>query len=177
MLNLEFDDLVAVFRKCSRRAFHLETSDDYSGTDPAEAEGLQRFLAGETEDDSWMDYWFDLMGEMASNGVAVQRVRVISVPHSDYTRYSLATTQRSIDSGEDIRWLPRDLARELPSDDWWLFDDNLVAYTVFTDTGTLPGWMATTDPVIAAHCVSVRDRLWPKAIRHADYTRTGGDSR
>nr|WP_232541969.1 DUF6879 family protein [Nocardia bovistercoris] len=85
----------------------------------------------------------------------------------------MGTAAANVDAGEDIRWLPRQAApSDLPDDDWWLFDDEMAAYTVFAvDGSALPGWVAITDPVILAHYAHRRDELWSKAIPHAEYAK------
>lgn len=169
MRHLLFDDLAHEFRR-SQRAFHLEVRDDYSRV-AGEADRVQRFLSGQEQVPAASARWHALMREVTSSGCAVQRVRVITEPHGDYARFSVGTTGANIEAGEDIRWLPRAHAPDgLPEDDWWLFGDEMAAYTVFADDGTaLPGWAATTDPAITAHYAQVRNMLWAKAIRHADY--------
>lgn len=169
MLHLGFEDLADAFRT-HRRAFHLEVRDDYSGV-AGEADRVQRFLNGQPQDPAASARWRALMREVAEAGVAVQRVRVITEPHGDYTRFSVGTTAANLEAGEDIRWLPRQAApADLPDDDWWLFDDELAAYTVFERDGSaLPGWVATTDPLIVGHYAQLRDQLWAKAIPHSEY--------
>ncbi|MBF6340089.1 hypothetical protein IU450_29995 [Nocardia abscessus] len=171
MQHLAFDDLADVFRT-HRRAFHLEVRDDYSGV-AGETDRVRRFLNGEPQDPTASTTWHALMREVIGSGCAVQRVRVITEPHGDYTRFSVGTTAANIDVGEDIRWLPRqDAPPDLPDDDWWLFDDALAAYTVFTaDGAALPGWVAITDPLIVAHYARRRDALWSRAIPHAEYAK------
>lgn len=169
MRRMGFDELAAALGN-HQRAFHLEVRDDYTDV-PGEAEALQRFLAGETLDPAFTAQWYTLVGKVTTTGTAVQRVRVVSEPHTDYVRFALSTTPGSLAAGEDIRWLPRaDAPSGLPDDDWWLFDDRTVAWTVFEQDGTaLPGWVASDDPAIAGHCAQLRDQLWGKAIRHNDY--------
>ncbi|NKY26575.1 DUF6879 family protein [Nocardia gamkensis] len=171
MLHLTFDDLTHAFRT-HKRAFHLEVRDDYSGV-AGEADRVRRFLAGQPQDPAASARWHALIWEVTASGCAVQRVRVISEPHGDYTRFSVGTTSTNIEVGEDIRWLPRqDAPPGLPDDDWWLFDDEMAAYTVFNSDGTAaPGWAAITDPVITAHYAQRRDELWSKAIPHAEYDK------
>lgn len=171
MRHLTFDNLAEAMRS-HRRAFHLEVRDDYSGVN-GEADRVRRFLAGEPQDPQASATWHALMHEVTASGRTVQRVRVITEPHGDYTRFSIGTSAANIEVGEDIRWLPRqDAPPDLPDDDWWLFDDAVAAYTVFTSDGAaLPGWMATTDPVVVAHYAQLRDLLWSKAIAHADYAK------
>lgn len=170
MLYLHDSDLNQLFRDTRNRAFHLETQDSYST--PEEAEPLRRFLAGEPEDDhEWFSDWDSLMTETTGRGVAVQRVRIVTVPHSDYTRWLHSLTHTSIAMGEDVRWLPRHLVSpdSYTVDDWWLFDEDLLGFTVFEPNGRFAGVATTQDPVLIERCRTVRDHVWPLGIPHADY--------
>ncbi|MBL1079560.1 hypothetical protein JK358_34660 [Nocardia sp. 2] len=170
MQLLTVEEQERLFRECRSRAFHLEVQDDYAVED--EAEALARFLrTGEFEYDPAWRHWDDLMREVTDSGRQVQRVRVVTEPHTDYTRFLLATTGTNLDSGEDIRWLPRHLinADNLTADDWWLFDDDVVAFTAFRVDGTLGGFAVTRDPRISEYCRSVRDEVWVLATPHVEY--------
>ncbi|ATL65047.1 DUF6879 family protein [Nocardia terpenica] len=171
MLRLTFDDLAKAFRT-HRSAFHLETRDDYLGV-PGESEEMHRFYDGHPPDPAFGEVWQALMREVTGEGCQVRRVRVISEPWGEYTRFSLGTTYANMEAGEDIRWLPRhDAPPDLPADDWWLFDDQLAAFTVFDHDGTAePGWVATTDPVITKHYAARREELWSRAISHYEYAK------
>ncbi|MFB8005042.1 DUF6879 family protein [Nocardia sp. NPDC056000] len=165
----EFDQL---FHDAHTRAFHLETQDSY-GQVAEEVAMMERFLAGEPYEypPNW-DQWFQMIKSTTARGVAVQRVRVVTEPHGDYTRFALDYTSRfNQPSGEDIRWLPRQSvdAAELTPDDWWLFDNDIALFTMFTSTGDFAGGGHTTDADIVARCVRVRDRLWERAIPHDRY--------
>ncbi|MET8427903.1 DUF6879 family protein [Nocardia sp. NPDC004860] len=162
------DDL---FREAQREAFHLEVRDSYAVA--SESEGLRRFLAGEPDT---TDYdrrpWAQFMRETTARGVAVRRVRVVSAPHSDYQRWLLSITGSNVAAGEDIRYVPRHLAGDVPPDDWWLFDGELVAYNLVDDDGWPAGMAVTSDPRIAEYCRRVRDRLWSIATPYAEYVGT-----
>jgi hypothetical protein len=175
LFNPEFHQL---FREASARAFHLETKDSY--TTPEEAEPLRKWLAGEPDTDTgWYSEWDELVATTCRRGVKVQRVRVVTVPHTDYTRWLLATSETEVAAGEDIRWLPRHLTvpDDYTSDDWWLFDDTRLGYTLFDREGRFAGLGVTDDPVLLARARRVRDTLWERAIRHADYVRGDADTR
>lgn len=166
MYSLTRDELDELFRSPWRRAFHLELQDTYVVSN--EFEPLRRFLAGMPEDTGWQQGWLDLVREITGSGKVVQRVRVVTEPHTDYTRWALSVSPRKIAAGEKIRWLPRHSMppSDLASDDYWLFDDHLVAFSVFTRSGEGAGFSVTTDPV---HLRTVRDRVWPAAVAHDEY--------
>ncbi|WP_433661149.1 DUF6879 family protein [Nocardia sp. CA-128927] len=172
MQHLEGDDFEQLFRDCRRQAFRLETQDSYSS--PEEDEPFRKFLAGEPDDLAWAEPWDELMREITSSGRRVERVRVVTVPHSDYTRFLLALAPDSLASGEDIRWVPRHLTEpaDTATGDYWLFDDDIAAFNLFTTDGEWTGVAVTTDPVIVGHCCSVRDRMQRIGIPHRDYIHT-----
>lgn len=158
-----FPDLL---RACKREAFHLEVLDTYA--EPNEHEPLRRFLADEPDDYAWFQPWAELVEETTSRGVAVTRVRIITEPHTDYTRFALAVAELNVRAGEDIRYLPRHAAGEVPPDDYWLLDDETVVFSAFGESG---GWSGavTTDPHIAAYCRGLRARFWPLATPLPEY--------
>ena len=154
----------------SHRSFHLETQDGYAVDD--EADALTTFIeTGEIEADPSWSAWDEMVKAITGSGRLIQRVRVVTEPHTDYTRFLHATTQANVAVGEDIRWLPRHAINpsELTADDWWSLDDDAIAFTAFEQSGNLGGLAMTTDPVIVRYCLAVRDRVWGLAIPHADY--------
>jgi len=161
-----FDNLFRTFR---RRAFHLEVRDSYHV--PDEAGPFRRFLNGEHDDFAWHEPWLGLVREATGAGKDISRVRVVTVPHVDYTRWGLTVAEHNIAAGEDIRWLPRHLIdpNNLTTDDYWLFDDDRVVFTVHEPDGQFAGGAVTTDPAIVARCRAVRDQVWRVAVPHSRY--------
>ncbi|MCA1703656.1 MAG: hypothetical protein LC808_10520, partial [Actinobacteria bacterium] len=80
----------------------------------------------------------------------------------------------NIDAGEDIRWLPRHLADDIdfPAEDFWLFDDNRVVFTVFEDGGRFIGGMETLDSNLVEQCRKVYEQVCALAVPHAEYAST-----
>ncbi|WP_433793921.1 DUF6879 family protein [Actinoplanes sp. CA-252034] len=169
MRLLQEDAFFDIFRTNRHSAFHLEVEDSYHT--PSESEPFQKFLDGEVDDFHWHQPWLDLVQENTATGRRIERIRIVTVPHVDYTRWGLTVAPLNIAAGEDIRWLPRHLLNDadVTTDDFWLIDDQRVVFTVFTPDGTFSGGAETTDPLIVNRCVQVRDQLWKLAIPHADY--------
>ncbi|WP_405163928.1 hypothetical protein OG203_02065 [Nocardia sp. NBC_01499] len=153
-------------------AFHLEVRDAYA--EPEESEPLRRFLNGEPEPVNGYDKddWIDLVEEMIGRGATISRVRVITVPHSDYQRWLLSVAGSSVAAGEDIRYLPRHRVdpQDVPSDDWWLLDCRQVAFNLVDHDGRPAGAALSTDPKIVGHCIDVKDQLWQLATPYREYT-------
>ncbi|MGW6027605.1 DUF6879 family protein [Streptomyces sp. NPDC055099] len=161
-----------LFNSFERDAFHLELRDDYGS--PIEDTPYARWQRGELDDYTWLDPWRALMGRVTGQGKTVRRVRVVTEPHSRYVAWEHSLTPLNIEAGEDIRWLPRhQLPRGIafPADgnDWWLYDDRLLAIGHFDAEGRVLGTELTEDPDLVARCIRVRDLLWTLAIAHAEY--------
>jgi len=142
-------------------AFRLETRDRY--LDDEEQEPLRRFLAGESPDDAWFMDWYETVEQLTAAGRQMKRVRVVSEPHSDYTRFGIDLARRlNVPSGEDIRYLPRRRARELslPDEDFWLLDSTHLL-TLHFDDDVLLGAELLTDPAEV-----VRRGYWRDAALH-----------
>lgn len=169
MLHLVGDDFRDLFRSCQNAAFHIELQDSYST--PEESEPFRRFLTGQPDDFQWLQGWLDLVRERTQRGVSFTRLRVVTVPHVDYVRWSLAVSPLNIEAGEEIRFLPRHTVsrEELPTDDYWMFDDRTVAFTLFDPSGAASGAAVSTDPALVRRCALVRDSLWSRAVPYADY--------
>lgn len=76
------------------------------------------------------------MRKATAEGRRFERVRVVSVPASDYTRFGLWAARQTVGAGEDIRYLIRARADEvgLPNHDYWLFDSRKLVRMHFDDT-------------------------------------------
>lgn len=161
-----------LFNTFERDAFHLELRDDYGS--PVEDTPYARWQRGEPDDYAWLDPWMTLMRTVTGGGKTVRRVRVVTEPHSEYVRWEHSLTQLNMNAGEDIRWLPRNKLPEgitLPvsGNDWWLYDDRLLAVGHFDTDGKVLGSELIKDQSVIADCVRVRDQLWSIAIPHTEY--------
>ncbi|MFC3966016.1 DUF6879 family protein [Nocardia jiangsuensis] len=165
--NDEPDLWGSLFAECERSAFHLETLDAYAVA--SESEPLRRFLDGEPADTSWFDPWRAVLADATGRGVSVRRVRVVTQPLTDYHRWLLTLTPENITAGEDIRYLPRHLAGEVPTEDFWLFDDSRVAFHARDARNRGLAMVVTTDPGLVRYCVQTRDQLWPSATAFDEY--------
>ncbi|MFI1963091.1 DUF6879 family protein [Streptomyces pathocidini] len=160
-----------LFESFAHDAFHLELRDDYSV--PAEDGPYESWLRG-IVDNSFMGPWIQLMKRATEAGKTVRRVRVVTEPHSPYIKWEYATAHVNEEAGESIRWLPRHwlpdgLAFPVDGNDWWLFDDMLLAVGHFDDAGRVLGSELIDDPKTVGECVRVRDLLWADAIQHSEY--------
>ncbi|MEV0293200.1 DUF6879 family protein [Nocardia sp. NPDC050710] len=157
-----------VLRTARTRAFHLENYDNYLAT--GESDSLRQFLADETTDPGgeWFTPWADQVRRMVGDGIVMQRARIVSEPHTDYTRFLLALARHNVAAGEDVRYLPR-ADTDVVSEDFWLLDDSTVVFSLFDLRGFWSGGAATSDSRMVRHAADIRDKVWPAAIPYRDY--------
>jgi hypothetical protein len=160
-----------------RTAVHLEMRDVYAVGD--EADDLETFLrTGVPNLDparSFWPQWMPLVKDAVARGVRMRRARIVSEPVTDYIRYEHAITPLNLQAGEEVRWLPRRRASDipLPGNDFWLLDGRIVQFHHFTGTGDWApdgGKARTDDPASAALCAMAFERVWERAIPHEKYT-------
>lgn len=168
---MELRPTTELLGECRVEAFHLEVQDTYGV--PDEDEAFQAFIRNEEYDyREWFQDWYRLAQELTGRGVGISRVRVVTVPHSDYQRWSLIIAALNIEAGEDIRYLPRHEAGEVPADDFWLLDNKTVGFNLSGEDGRGTGSSAVTaDPVIVDQCLQAKELLWGKATPFAEYAQ------
>jgi hypothetical protein len=163
--RLGLEEFGQLFSSFNQSAFRLESRESYYEQDELKI-WLQKGPSG-LPDNMWQE-WYDLMSEHRRAGRSVRRVRVVSEPHSDYTRFGLWISNRNARAGEDIRYLERSKAEELeiPAIDYWLFDSNRLDIVLFDDEneGELLGAEETVDPERVKQAKMWLDTAWDAAV-------------
>jgi len=157
-----------LFTSFNHTAFRLEPRERYDS--PGEVEPLRRFLAGEPDDLAWNREWLDLMSAHAAAGRIVRRVRVVTVPLSDYSRFGLWCAGFAAKAGEEIRYLDRAQAEGLPDLDFWVFDSKWAAILRFDDDDVLLGAEIVTDPVVVVELSAARDDAWHRSVSRETFS-------
>jgi uncharacterized protein DUF6879 len=123
---------------------------------------LRQFVAGEPVDLGWFQNWLTMIREATAEGCRLMRVRVVTVPLTDYSRFGVYCSGHTNAAGEDIRYLRRDEAVGLPDYDYWLFDSRKLVRMHFDDAENFLGGEIIDDPaVIVEHNLLARCRLAP----------------
>ncbi|MFC5183471.1 DUF6879 family protein [Actinomadura harenae] len=171
------DDFGAIFTTVNRSAFRLEPRDRYNV--PAEHERVRRFLAGNPDTDYLLAAhdWGTMTRAAAADGRPFQRVRVVTVPLGNYSRYALWSAQGNHAADEEIRYLDRDQAAALglpvrPPHDAWLLDDNRVALLHFDDDDQLLGAELLDDPATVEQHQIWRDIAWKASVSRDEFLRS-----
>ncbi|WP_408992647.1 DUF6879 family protein [Streptomyces europaeiscabiei] len=160
-------------RRCARSAVHLEMRDGYMRSDPRFVAWRNGVRNDPADNDPERRPWLALVKELVGRGVEIRRVRIISVPVSDYIEFEHHLTGPNVRAGEQVRWLPRRRASAsaLPGNDFWLFDDGSVVFHHFAGDGELAPHEKefSDDPAVIKLCSDAFETVWALAVPHADY--------
>ncbi len=155
LIGQEFGQL---FRTFEHTAFRLETRDQYNA--PVEAEPLRQFVAGQQPDTAWLADWLTLIRAATAEGRRFHRVRVVSRPLTDYRRFGHFRAGYTNEAGDDIRYVDRAAADELPDHDYWLFDSRTLVRMHFDADESFLGGEVVTDPAEIVRHNYWRDAAW-----------------
>lgn len=158
-----------LFRSFEHTAFRLEVRTTYAPS--YERESYEKFLAGEPYELPWMQDWLAMVRDAADEGRRFARVRVVSLPLSDYNRWSYVIAQHNIAAGEDIRYLERGEAEAvgLPGHDYWLFDSRQLLQMRFDEDDRFVGGEIIDDSVEIVRHNYWRDAAWHHAVRRDEF--------
>jgi hypothetical protein len=170
--GLEFGQL---FRTFEHTAFRLETRDEYKSTN--ETTALAQFIAGEPVDMGWFQNWLTMIREATEQGRHFSRVRVVTMPLTDYSRFGVFCSEYTNAAGEDIRYLARHDAAGLPDYDYWLFDSSKLVRMHFDDDENFLGGELIEDPAVIVQHNYWRDAAWHRAVRRDDFATESNDRR
>lgn len=110
-----------------------------------------------------------MLGEAQSAGRRFARVRVVTMPLSDYSRFGVWCAQFTNAAGEDIRYLARDQADGLPAHDYWLFDSRTLVKMLYADDDSFIGGELIDDPAAIVQHNYWRDAAWHRAVGRDDF--------
>ncbi|GAA4235875.1 hypothetical protein GCM10022254_44140 [Actinomadura meridiana] len=167
---LDREGWTELFESASSRLDHLELRDSYNVDTESPAYRLWR----ENQDrprPPRESYWQGLIADTVQRGVIVRRLRVVSLPPTEYIRFEHAGTWQTVEAGESVRWLPRHEAAGLlaPSNDFWLVDSERIMFNLFDGDGR-PNGRFLTDEVLVAKAISgAFEALWELATPHEEF--------
>jgi hypothetical protein len=162
------EPFAALFDTYERTAVRLEIRDRYAGS-PVETEAARKFHAGEPDDRAWHRPWLDAVRRRKAEGKSMQRVRVVTLPLSEYAAFSFHNVLNNIAAGEDIQYLDRTGAAGLPGYDYWVFDDVRLYILQFDAADILLGAELVEDPdIVRAHRKHFDD-AWSRSVPRAEF--------
>jgi hypothetical protein len=156
-----------LFHSFEHTAFRLETRDLYKSAN--EAKALEQFTAGEAVELGWFRNWLTMIEEATKAGRRFTRVRIVSVPLTDYSRFGVYCSGLTNAVGEVTRYLARDDAVGLPDYDYWLFDSSTLVRMHFDDHENFLGGELIEDPAELVQHNYWRDAAWHRARGRDDF--------
>jgi hypothetical protein len=122
-----------------------------------------------------MEEWLALIVRQRVEGRRIERVRVVSRPYSDYTRYGLWLCAYNTQAGEDIRYLERQHSAGLPNHDYWLLDSSRLYNVRFDEGDELLGAELVEDPAAVVQAGLWRDAAWHHAVPYSEYVKAADE--
>jgi hypothetical protein len=140
---MEIVEFNALFDHFERSAFRVEARDRYDVDD--ERGEFAAFLEGKNfpPRTAESDPWLALVAGGKAVGRLIERVRLVGEPLTEYTRFEFTGYRENIAAGEKVRVVPRtalaDADQGWASEDFWIFDEELVVLLSYDDEGRFLG--------------------------------------
>jgi hypothetical protein len=168
----EFSNLFLHYR---RSAFRLEVLQEYAVG--YEDKPFQDFLLGKPRyTDKVHQAWIDLIKSSKASGKSMSRVHIINEPLTDYLKFELLWPYRdNVDAGDEIHLVVcKDglWPSSLPRQDFWLFDDNLVADMIYDDSFGFVQAVLSNNPDVINQRKSWRDEALRLSMPYGQYMKT-----
>lgn len=174
MTDLTEEQFFELFNTFDHTAFRLEVRESYAGVDDV---AFRQFQSGTLPNLDSYESWLQNIREQTARGKQIRRVRIVSEPWSDYTRFGLWACRHTVDAGEDIRYMNRERASslELPGYDYWLFDSRLPVIIHFDEeSNAMLRWEVISGPMSVVQHNYWRDVAWHHAIPRDEYIEQAG---
>ena len=126
---------------------------------------------------SWFGNWLSMIRAATAEGRRFSRVRVVSMPMTDYSRFGVFCSRYTNEAGDKIRYLTREQAADLPDYDYWLFDSRLLVRLHFDDRENFLGGEVVEDPAAIVQHGYWRDAAWHHAVRRDDFASEQNERR
>ncbi|MFE7501993.1 DUF6879 family protein [Streptomyces albidoflavus] len=159
-----------LFETFQHTAWRLETRGGYASD--REDPDYQQFLATGSAPCDLNEPWFVNIKAQTGAGKTVGRVRIADKPMTTGQRFLLDYSRYNAAVGEDIRYLWREDAAELPAEDFWIFDSRLVALLHFDDADTIVNIELITEPAEVVRYATVRDAARHHAVPFGQFATT-----
>ncbi|MEU9570911.1 DUF6879 family protein [Streptomyces massasporeus] len=161
---IDLEEFGRLFETFAHTAWRLETRGGYASDreDPTYTEFVETGVITPDYDDEWSR---NIRAQTAA-GKTIGRVRIVDQPPTAGQLFLLTDAPRNAAAGEDMRYLwRRDAeARHLPTEDFWIFDSQLVARLNFDDDDVLLDVEVITEPAEVLRYCQVRDAAMHQAV-------------
>lgn len=172
--SLSSPEFQRLFTSYKSSAFRLETLQVYAVS--YEDKPFQDFMSGkERYADAESVEWGNLIRSGIAAGKTMSRVHVIEEPLTDYLRFEILWPyHNNFEAGDDIRLIVMSQGEwpsNLPKEDFWLFDESLVADMKYDEQYGFVEAVITDNPAIVAQRIQWRDEAIRLSITYDMYLK------
>lgn len=136
--------ITQLFSDFKESAFRLETLPEYNV--PDETEAREYFHANGALPEGHNEEWLKLINKNVSAGKTMKRLRLLTIPFTEYEQFEMAAYKGNIAAGEQIRFLKNKKLK--PVQDFWAFDNTWIARMLYDDCGA---WLGAEVSVMDEH--------------------------
>ncbi|MDB5258977.1 MAG: hypothetical protein JWO73_185 [Candidatus Taylorbacteria bacterium] len=165
------DQISLYFDQAQKSLFRFEGLQDYTAMDGEEI--VRHFIeTGSLQIRPEDTEWWQEMRKKRERGIRTSRVRLVTKPLNDYTRWELAAhAAASAYSGDDIRVVESDRFRELFPEqfpDFWMIDDAYVFLLEYGPRGMHLGSVMADEKDVPKY-IEYKNMLMEDSVKIAEY--------
>lgn len=132
-------DLYDYLKKSKKSLFRFEALQDYQVEE--EEKDFQLFIESGKVDLTGMKDWLDFVKSNHEIRIKMQRVRLVRLPLTEYTKFGIPAYESEVKLGEEVRILEEDAEDKTGiQKDFWLIDDNIVIIMKYNQNGKYEGF-------------------------------------
>lgn len=164
------------WKKAQNNIFRLESIPEYNV--PEDFILFKKWKQGKLKLAENSKKWLQNLKETKERGVKMQRVRIVSLPLSDYIRYEMDFWEHSIQNGEEILFLENEQYENIMQNldfkpkDFWTFDDNVLIIFHYDETGDFVKEESISNKLITKKYIELKRKLLKYAISMNEFLKT-----
>lgn len=162
--KLTFED---AWKQTKNSIFRLESFPKYKV--PEDLEIFEKWKKGQNQFGAKPDLWLQNIKATKELGIVMERVRVVSLPISEYIRYEIDYWKFSIRNGENILFIGKEDFNEIKRlfnfklKDFWFFDDKTLIIFYYDDGNFIKECFIDDEKVIEGY-KKLKYKLLEKAL-------------
>lgn len=131
--------MLSAWKKVRKNIFRLESLPKYNV--PEDLVLFKKWKKGKLNVNFDFKDWFKNLEKIKKKGIKIQRVRILPLPLSNYTKYEIDVWKHSIKYGEKIYFIKSKNYQKIKKSlhfkpkDFWAFDDKIVVIFYYNKKG------------------------------------------
>lgn len=165
-----------VWNKAQKNIFRLEAIPEYNV--PEDLVLFNKWKQSKLESDKAFLKWLEGLNKTKERGVKMQRVRIVSLPFSDYIKYEIDFWKHSTKQGENILFLEAKRYEHIKQKfnfepkDFWIFDDKILIIFHYDEKGDFVKEKLIPDKETIKKYVELKRELLDHAIPMDEFLKS-----